>query len=105
MAAMADEPTLTATLTPGHRPLRPAGFPTFSILSSWHPRLRLGRWHSDGLRRTGKMKRQTILLMLLLAGCANYVPKPLDPAVQESAFESRRLDGAHVRQFIERSLG
>ena len=43
--------------------------------------------------------------MLLLAGCANYVPKPLDPAVQESAFESRRLDGADVRQFIERSLG
>lgn len=51
------------------------------------------------------MKRLSISLLLLLAGCASYTPKPLDPAVQQTAFESRRLDAPEVRQFVERSLG
>lgn len=45
------------------------------------------------------------MLMALLAGCASYTPKPLDPAVQESVFEARRLESQDVRQFFERSLG
>jgi len=45
------------------------------------------------------------MLMALLAGCASYTPKPLDPAVQEHAFESRRLDSPDVQQFFEHSLG
>ncbi len=51
------------------------------------------------------MKRLSIMLIALLAGCASYTPKPLDPAAQQTAFESRRLDGPDVRQFVERSLG
>lgn len=45
------------------------------------------------------------MLMALLAGCANYTPKPLDPSGQQAALESRRLDAPEVRQFFERSLG
>lgn len=51
------------------------------------------------------MKRLSMMLVALLAGCASYIPKPLDPAVQESAFESRRLDSTDTRQFFEHSLG
>lgn len=51
--------------------------------------------------------RSSILcvMALLLAGCASYTPKPLDPAAQQTAFESGRLDGSDVRQYIERRLG
>lgn len=45
------------------------------------------------------------MLLALLTGCASYTPKPLDPAVQESAFESRGLDSPDLRQFMEHSLG
>lgn len=45
------------------------------------------------------------MLLALLAGCASYTPKPLDPAVQARAFESRRLDGPDLRQFMEHGLG
>lgn len=51
------------------------------------------------------MKRLTAPLLLLLAGCASFTPKPIDPAAQQAALESRRLDAPEVRQFIERSLG
>lgn len=47
----------------------------------------------------------SILFLALLSGCASYTPKPLDPAAQQTAFESRRLDGPGVRQYIERSQG
>lgn len=43
--------------------------------------------------------------MALLAGCASFTPKPLDPAAQERAFTSRSLENPDVRQFVERSLG
>lgn len=51
------------------------------------------------------MKKSLLTLVALLAGCAGYTPKPLDPAAQQTAFESRRLDGPDVRQYIERRLG
>lgn len=52
------------------------------------------------------MKRLPLLLMaLLLASCARYTAKPLDPAIQQSAFESRHLDSLDLRQFFEGSLG
>jgi outer membrane protein TolC len=42
---------------------------------------------------------------LLLAGCASYTAKPIDPGAQQTALENRRLDAPEVRQFAERSLG
>ena len=53
------------------------------------------------------MKRLTITLLVLLAGCAGYTytARPLDPDAQYAALESRRLDDPGVRQFFERSLG
>ncbi|ODS89988.1 MAG: transporter [Devosia sp. SCN 66-27] len=51
------------------------------------------------------MKRLSITLIVLLAGCASYTAKPLDPGAQQAAFESRRLDATEVRQFFERGLG
>lgn len=52
------------------------------------------------------MKRLSIAcLVLLLAGCATYTAKPINPGAQQTAFESRRLDAPDVRQFFERSLG
>lgn len=51
------------------------------------------------------MKLLSMLLLVLLAGCASFTPKPIDPAAQQTAYESRRLDGPEVRQFIERSVG
>ncbi len=44
-------------------------------------------------------------LVLLLAGCATYTAKPIDPGAQQTAIESRRLDAPDVRQFFARSLG
>lgn len=51
------------------------------------------------------MQRLSITLLALLAGCASYVAKPLDPDAQQAAYESRRLDAPGVRQFFDRSLG
>ena len=43
--------------------------------------------------------------LLLLAGCASYTAKPIDPGAQQTALESRRLDAPAVRQFVERASG
>lgn len=52
------------------------------------------------------MKRlSTACLLLLLASCASYTAKPINPDTQQTAVESRRLDAPDVRQFFERSLG
>lgn len=52
------------------------------------------------------MKRLSIACMaLLVAGCASFTPKPLDPGAQSAAFESRSLASPAVREFLERSLG
>lgn len=45
------------------------------------------------------------LCLALLSSCTSYIPKPLDPAVQKSAFESRRLNSRDTRQYFESSLG
>lgn len=42
---------------------------------------------------------------LLLAGCASYTAKPIDPDAQQTAIESRRLDAPEVDRFIERASG
>jgi outer membrane protein TolC len=52
------------------------------------------------------MKRLSIACMvLLLAGCASYMAKPINPGAQQTTLESRRLDAPDVRQYFERSLG
>lgn len=51
------------------------------------------------------MKPLSMMLLVLLAGCASFTPKPIDPAAQQTAYESRRLDDPEMRQFIERSVG
>lgn len=40
----------------------------------------------------------------LLASCATYVSRPIDPAAQNQRFEARSLSSAEVRQTIERQL-
>ena len=52
------------------------------------------------------MKRLSIAcLVLLLAGCASYTAKPINPGAQQTTLESRRLDAPGVRQYFERTLG
>lgn len=52
------------------------------------------------------MKRQSIACtVLLLAGCASYTARPIDPGAQQTALELRRLDAPDVKRFFERSLG
>lgn len=46
-----------------------------------------------------------IYTVLLLAGCASYTAKPIDPGAQQTALESRRLDTPEVGQFIQRASG
>lgn len=42
-------------------------------------------------------------VLLALAGCATYHPKPLDPAATKQSFEARRLDDAKLAAFLARS--
>ncbi len=44
-------------------------------------------------------------LVLLLAGCAAYQPKPLSSSQAASAFEARTLESPDLKKFIEASLG
>ncbi len=41
----------------------------------------------------------------LLAGCASYTAKPIDPGAQQAALEARRLDSPELRQFFARTQG
>src|SRR3569832_1140116 len=43
--------------------------------------------------------------LLLLAGCASYTAKPIDPGAQQTALEALRLDAPAVRQFVELASG
>jgi outer membrane protein, heavy metal efflux system len=46
-----------------------------------------------------------ILMLGLLAGCARFQPQPLSPADTAIGLESRSLDDAGLKSFLERSLG
>jgi len=41
----------------------------------------------------------------LLAGCAHFKPQPLAPEKTAAQFESRRLDDAGLKKFLEQNLG
>lgn len=48
------------------------------------------------------MKRLSLMLLLLpIAGCAGYAPRPLDAGKSQTAFDARRLDAPAVRRFAE----
>ena len=71
--------------------------------------LGIGPWrrHADIAQCLERESMKQILIMLaaLVAGCASYVPQPLDPAVLERALGARSLDALELRQFVERSYG
>ncbi|MBN8765289.1 MAG: TolC family protein [Thiobacillus sp.] len=46
-----------------------------------------------------------ICTQLLVAGCASYTAKPIDPDAQQTALENRRLNSPAVSQFIQRASG
>jgi outer membrane protein TolC len=43
--------------------------------------------------------------IVLLAGCAHYQPQPLSPEKTAAQLESRRLDDAGLKKFLEQNLG
>lgn len=43
--------------------------------------------------------------LVLLAGCASFQPRPIDPSTTAAALEARTLDAPALRRFIERNLG
>ncbi len=46
-----------------------------------------------------------ILTTVGLTGCVHYTPQPINAAKRAEDFESRRLDGDGLRQFVEKNLG
>jgi cobalt-zinc-cadmium efflux system outer membrane protein len=46
-----------------------------------------------------------ILGIALLAGCAHYRPQPISPEKTAAQLESRRLEDAEVKKFLEQHLG
>ena len=46
-----------------------------------------------------------ILGIILLAGCAHYQPQPILPEKTAAQLESRRLDDAGLKKFLEQNLG
>ena len=50
------------------------------------------------------LPRQTLLLALLLAGCAVYHPKPLSSLTTAGALESRSLNDSGLKSFVEDNL-
>ena len=46
-----------------------------------------------------------MLVLGLLAGCARFQPQPLSPADAAAGLESRSLDNAGLKSFLERNLG
>ncbi len=49
--------------------------------------------------------RRCLLALLILSGCVAYVPRPVDPAANARAIESRRLDDPVLHAYAEESLG
>jgi outer membrane protein TolC len=59
--------------------------------------------------KTGGQNGMKFWLLLLgtalLAGCAHYQPQPVSPEKTASQLESRRLDAAGLKKFLEQNLG
>lgn len=51
------------------------------------------------------MRLPWVLVSAILAGCATYQPKPIDPAQLARRYEARSLTGAELRGYLERQLG
>ncbi len=51
------------------------------------------------------MHRSWIFVSVILAGCASYQPKPLDPALLTQRFEARSLGSTGLRICLEQQLG
>jgi len=51
------------------------------------------------------MHRPWILACVILAGCAAYQPKPIDPAQLAQRFEERSLNNAGLRTYLAQQLG
>ena len=52
------------------------------------------------------MKRSiTILSALIFAGCVHFQPQPISPEKTAAQLESRRLDDAGLKNFLEQNLG
>jgi outer membrane protein, heavy metal efflux system len=49
--------------------------------------------------------RRLLLALLILSGCVPYVPRPVDPAANARAIESRRLDDPALHSYAAASLG
>lgn len=46
----------------------------------------------------------TISFISVLTGCATFQPQPVSPSETASAFESRTLDNADLKKFLEINL-
>jgi hypothetical protein len=45
-----------------------------------------------------------IITLFLLAGCARFQPRPISPAETAAQLESRTLDNAEFKAFLEKNL-
>src|SRR5437870_3200614 len=56
-------------------------------------------------RVAGMHKKQvSLVLIVLFAGCVHYQPEPLSPLKKFTGFQSRSLDDAGLKQFVEGNL-
>ncbi len=46
-----------------------------------------------------------MFLLFLLAGCAHFEPKPIEPEKSAAQLEARRLDDPGLKKFLEQNLG
>jgi outer membrane protein TolC len=58
-----------------------------------------------GLRQPTAAMFGCLLASALLAGCAHFQPQPLAPEKTATQLESRRLDDAGLKKFLEQNLG
>lgn len=53
----------------------------------------------------GMIKIYALLVsFVLLAGCASFQPRPIEPSTTAAAFEARTLDTPALKQFMEQNL-
>jgi len=48
------------------------------------------------------LKKNTILFVLLLSGCASYQPQPLDPSAMMTDYQSRSLNNTELQHYLAR---